>query len=80
MRVDSSDCRVDPTAIGRLVDVRADLSLVQVRSEGRPVATHDRVWARGMTVTDSAHVAVAKVLREQYQRPRPPADPDDSLV
>ena len=54
----------------------------QVRHEGRLVATHDRVWARGMTITDPAHVAAAKVLREQYQRPRPaPVTPDlDDLV
>ena len=44
------------------------------------VATHERVWARGMTVTDPAHVAAAKVLREQYQQPRPAPDPHEGLV
>ena len=48
--------------------------------EGRLVATHDRVWARGMTITDPAHVAAAKVLREQYQQPRPTPDPHEGLV
>ena len=57
--------------IGRFVDVTADLERVEVRHEGRLVAAHDRVWARGMTVTDPAHVATAKVLREQFQQPRP---------
>lgn len=71
VRVDSSDYSVDPAAIGRFVDVHADLTRVQVRHEGRFVATHDRLWARGQTVTDPAHVAAAKVLREAYQRPRP---------
>jgi hypothetical protein len=33
-----------------------------------------------MTITDPAHVAAAKVLREQFQRPRPAANPDDGLV
>lgn len=83
VRVDSSDYSVDPAVIGRLVDVSADLSKVEVRHQGRLVATHDRVWARGMTITDPAHVAAAKVLREQFQQPRPAptvADPDAELV
>jgi hypothetical protein len=33
-----------------------------------------------MTITDPTHVAAAKVLCEQYQRPRPASDPDDDLV
>jgi hypothetical protein len=33
-----------------------------------------------MTVTDPAHVAAAKVLREQFQRPRPEPRPDRALV
>ena len=33
-----------------------------------------------MTITDPAHVAAAKVLREQFQRPRPAPDPDDGLL
>jgi len=80
VRVDSSDYSVDPTMIGRFVDVTADLSRVQVRHEGRLVAVHDRVWARGMTITDPVHVAAAKVLREQYQQPRPAPDPGEGLV
>lgn len=83
VRVDSSDYSVDPSVIGRFVDVHADLARVEVRHEGRLVAAHERVWARGMTITDPAHVAAAKVLREQFQRPRsagPVADPDAGLV
>ena len=80
VRVDSSDYSVDPAVIGRFVDVTADLAKVEVRHEGRLVAVHDRVWARGQTIADLAHVAAAKVLREQYQRPRPAADPDAGLV
>ena len=80
VRVDSCDYSVDPAVIGRFVDVTADLARVEVRHEGRLVAAHDRVWARGMTITDPVHVAAAKVLREQFQQPRPPADPDDGLV
>ncbi|MGH3636813.1 MAG: Mu transposase domain-containing protein, partial [Mycobacterium sp.] len=80
VRIDSSDYSVDPAVIGRFVDVRADLSRVEVHHEGRLVAAHDRVWARGMTITDPAHVAAAKVLREQFQRPRPAPDPHEELA
>jgi hypothetical protein len=80
VRLDSCDYSVDPAVIGRFVDVAGDLSRVEVRHEGRLVAAHDRVWARGMTLTDPAHVAAAKVLREHYQQPRPAPDPHDGLV
>ena len=80
VRVDSNDYSVDPAVIGRFVDVHADLARVEARLEGRLVAAHDRVWARGMTIADPDHVAAAKVLREQYQKPRPAPDPHDGLV
>jgi len=80
VRVDSNDYSVDPNVIGRFVDVHADLSRVEVRHDSRLVAAHDRVWARGQTITDPVHVAAAKELREQFQRPRPPANPHDELV
>jgi transposase len=78
VRVDSNDYSVDPTAIGRLVTVTADLERVRVRLDGRLVADHARVWARQMTVTDPAHVAVAQLLREDFARPR--TRHDDALV
>jgi transposase len=80
VRVDSSDYSVDPAAIGRFIDVTADLTRIEVRHEGRLVAAHDRVWARGMTITDPVHVTAAKMLREQYQRPRPAPDPHEELA
>ena len=70
VRLDSSDYSVDPTAIGRIVDITADLDRVRVRLDGRVVADHVRVWARGSTITDSAHVEAAKRLRHQFQQPR----------
>ena len=33
-----------------------------------------------MTITDPAHVAAAKVLREQFQQPRPAAQEHEGLV
>jgi hypothetical protein len=80
VRVDSNDYSVDPAVIGRFVDVTADLTRVEVRHEGRLVAAHDRVWARGMTITDPTHVAAAKVLREQFQQPRPATVIDDGMA
>ena len=60
--------------IGRLVDLTADLERVEVQPRRPAVADHARVWARGMTVTDPAHVTAAEILRENaYQRPRPAA-------
>jgi transposase len=80
VRLDSNDYSVDPAVIGRFVDVTADLSRLEVRHGGRLVAAHDRIWARGMTTTAPAHVAAAKALREQYQRPWPATDPEEGLV
>jgi hypothetical protein len=71
VRIASNDYSVDPTAIGRVVSARADLDRVQVKLDGRLVASHPRLWARGVTVTDSAHVATAARLRREFQQPRP---------
>ena len=77
VRVDASDYSVDPAVIGRLVEVTADLKHVRVRLDGRLVAEHTRVWARGQTVTDPDHVATAKLLRELFRVPAPPSATDD---
>jgi transposase len=70
VRVDTNDYSVDPAVIGRLVEVTADLERVRVRTEGRVVAEHRRVWARGTTLTDPVHVEAAARLRKQFQQPR----------
>jgi hypothetical protein len=70
VRLDTNDYSVDPNMIGRLVDVSADLDRVKVRADGRVIADHARVWARGQTITDPAHVATAAGLRKQFQQPR----------
>ncbi len=77
VRLDASDYSVDPTAIGRMVDVSADLDRVRVRLDNRVLADHVRVWARGVTVTDPTHVATAAVLRQQARAPRTAPAPDD---
>ena len=80
VRIDTNDYSVDPAVIGRLVDVTADLERVRVRAEGRLVADHARVWARGSTVTDPAHVQTAAWLRKQLQQPRAAASGGEDLA
>ena len=80
VRLDTNDYSVDPTMIGRMVDVAADLDRVRVRCEGRIVAEHARVWARGTTLTDPAHIETAAWLRKQYQQPRALVSDQDDLV
>ena len=77
VRVAGNDYSVDPTVIGAMVEVTADLDRVLVRCQGRVVAEHARCWASATTVTDPAHVATAAVLRRAYQQhPHPVAEPD----
>lgn len=71
VRLDSCDYSVDPHAIGRLVDVTADLDRVKVRLDGKVIADHPRSWARGVTVTDPDHVQAAAVLRAAFKTARP---------
>jgi hypothetical protein len=80
VRLDTNDYSVDPTVIGRMVEVIADLERVKVRSEGRVVADHPRLWARGATVTDPVHVETAAWLRKQFQQPRAAAASGDDLT
>ena len=80
VRLDTNDYSVDPNLIGRMVDVAADLGRVRVRAEGRLIVEHQRVWARGMTVTDPAHVQTAARLRKQFQQPRTAAAAGEDLV
>lgn len=77
VRIDTNDYSVDPRAIGRIVDVTADLERVRVRLDGRIVADHPRAWARGMVITDPEHRDAAAVLRRQFQQPRLTAVGDD---
>ena len=79
VRLDTNDYSVDPSAIGRIVDVTADLDTVNVRLDGRLVASHARVWARRQTITDPAHLRTAARLRHAHQHPAPQAAPDDGL-
>ena len=69
VRVDTSDYSVDPHAIGRLVDVTADLERVRVRLNGKTVADHQGQGRRHLHV-------VAQDPHEQgpHGVPDPPGD------
>ena len=74
VRVHGNDYSVHPGAIGRMVDVVADLALVRVRLQGRLIAEHQRSWGNAATITDPSHVKAAAMLREAFQHPVGPAD------
>jgi transposase len=63
LRFDSNDYSVDPAVIGRMIQVRADLSRVQVWCEGQLVADHQRLWARHQTVSEFDHLVAGRLLR-----------------
>jgi transposase len=66
LRVLGNDYSVDPTVIGRMITVHADLHTVAAYCDGAQVGTHQRIWARQQTVTDPTHVATAARLREAF--------------
>jgi hypothetical protein len=70
VRVDSVDYSVDPRAIGRFVDVHATLNTVVITCGGNVVGTHERCWANRITVTDPAHVQIAKTLSHVFAAQR----------
>jgi transposase len=76
VRLDSNDYSVHPSAVGRRIEVMADLDRVRVSCDGQLAADHDRVWARHQTITDPAHLAAARALRrDRLEVIRPAAEP-----
>jgi transposase len=75
VRLDSNDYSVHPSAVGRRVEIIADLERVSVLGAGRLVAEHERCWARHQSITDPAHRDAADALRTaHHQRRRDPVD------
>jgi transposase len=68
VRVDTCDYSVDPAAIGRRIEVAADLEHVTATLDGVPMARHERSWAPHQTITDPAHAAAAALMRRGHQR------------
>ncbi len=75
VRVAGSDYSVDPSMIGRLVDVAADLDTVTITSDAHLVGSHRRSSVSAATVTDPAHVVAAARLRAAFQQSRAVEDP-----
>ena len=76
VRLDSNDYSMHPSAVGRQVEVRADLDTVTVTVTlaGREVARHQRCWAKHQSLTDPEHAKAATVLRGQQHQPTPSID------
>ncbi len=65
VRLDSNDYSVHPAAVGRRIEVVADLARVRVLCQGRAVADHERVWAKHQTISDGQHLRAARLLRRE---------------
>jgi transcriptional regulator with XRE-family HTH domain len=78
VRVAGNDYSVDPTMIGRMVEINAGLEEVLVTADSRQWARHLRVWATRLTVTDPVHVEAAARLRTAFGKTKP--RPDDDLL
>lgn len=67
VRIAGNDYSVDPSVIGRFIDVHASLEAVTITCAGTAVGSHQRCWSSHQTITDPAHVATAAGLRTAYQ-------------
>lgn len=67
VRVDANDYSVHPCAVGRIVQVSADLQRMRVSCDGHLVADHPRCWARHQSLTDPVHRAAAEALRREHR-------------
>jgi transposase len=70
VRVQGNDYSVDPSVVGRIIDVEADLDTVRATWQGQLVACHPRSWAARGVVTDPAHRARARELRDELAQAR----------
>jgi transposase len=76
VRLDANDYSVHPAAIGRRIEVTADLARVRAFCDGQPVADHQRSWAWHQSISDPAHLAAARAMRRDrvtaLRRPQEP--------
>lgn len=79
VRIGSNDYSVDPIAIGRRIDILADLTTVTVRWGDRVVGVHDRHWGWHQTITDPIHAAAATAMRLRAGRIAGPVPADDDV-
>jgi Mu transposase-like protein len=83
LRVLGNDYSIDPTVIGRMVDVHADLDTITAHCGDTIVACHPRAWTRHQTITDPTHVTTAARLRAALHTPpnsNLSAEQDDELA
>jgi transposase len=74
VRCDGNDYSVHPVAVGRRIELTADLARVRVWCAGTLVADHERIWAKHQTICDPTHVEAAKQLRRsRFDVVGPPA-------
>jgi transposase len=73
VRVDSNDYSVHPAAVGRRVEVTANLDQVVVTLQGGEIARHERCWADHQSLTDPGHAAAASELRHSRRLVAVPA-------
>jgi transposase len=66
VRLDGNDYSVHPAAIGRRIEVTADLDRVRIWCGGALVGDHARIWAKHQTISDPQHVGAAKLLRRKH--------------
>ncbi|MFE1785469.1 IS21 family transposase [Streptomyces sp. NPDC059506] len=74
VRLDTCDYSVHPLAVGRRIEVSADLDQVLASCDGVEVARHARCWARHQTITDPDHAAAAAAARTNTAKRPVPAD------
>lgn len=67
VRIAGNDYSVDPSVIGRFVDIYADLDTVTITCAGMVVGSHRRCWSTRQTITDPDHVATAAGLRAAFK-------------
>lgn len=81
VRLASNDYSVDPSVVGRFVDVVADLTHVTISCAGVVVGRHHRCWARHQTLTDPAHREKALELAHRARTIKDqPAEPAGVVV
>ncbi|MGM7774714.1 IS21 family transposase [Arthrobacter sp. KNU-44] len=66
VRMGSNDYSVHLQAIGRFVDVTADLETVIITLDSRCIRSRARSWGVGLTITDPDHVEAARTMRKAF--------------
>jgi transposase len=65
VRLDSNDYSVHPGAVGRRIEITADLHRVRIWCQGALVGDHERIWAKHQTIADPDHLQAAKLMRRK---------------